>query len=100
MSDVTTTAAAKQIADAAEKDAAAIMAAPPGSEPTWAKPAVAIFCMVLLGGALGYAVLAKDHDAMMLILGAIISMATSASSYYLGSSSGSARKTELAAGAA
>lgn len=76
-----------------------IMSAPAGSEPTWAKPAVAIFAMVLLAGVIAYSIVIRDHDTMILCVGAVISMATGAGNYYLGSSSGSARKTDLLAAA-
>lgn len=86
-----------QITTAAVIAEKAILAAPAGSEPSWAKPAVAIFAMALLGGVIAYAVIAKDHDTMMLCVGAIITMATGAGNYYLGSSSGSDKKTDLLA---
>lgn len=87
------------IADAAVTAEKTILAAPPGTEPTWAKPAVAIFAMILLAGVIVYAILAHDHDTMMLCVGSIISMATGAGNYYLGSSAGSDRKTNLLAAA-
>ena len=86
---------AQVLANAAVSAANAVLAAPPGSEPSWAKPAVAIFSMVLLAGVIAYAIVSKDHDTMMLCVGAIISMATGAGNYYLGSSAGSDKKTEL-----
>lgn len=87
----------KQASAAATAGVSAVLNAAPGTEPTWAKPAVAIFAMALLAGVIGYAVVTKDHDTMMLCVGAIISMATGAGNYYLGSSSGSAAKTNLLA---
>lgn len=104
MSETTTpaptlAAVEKQAAAIAESAATTIMNAPAGTEPTWAKPAVAIFAMVLLADVIAYAVIAKDHDTMMLCVGSIISMATGAGNYYLGSSSGSAHKTALLAAA-
>lgn len=99
MMSETIAAPAKTVADTAAKAVTAIMSATPGSEPSWAKPAVAIFAMVLLAGCVIYAVITKDHDTMMLSVGAIISMATGAGNYYLGSSSGSTAKTNLLAAA-
>jgi hypothetical protein len=43
------------------------------------------------------AVVTKNNDALLMLVGAVITLATGASNYYLGSSSGSARKTEIAA---
>jgi hypothetical protein len=91
------TALEKQVATIATSGANTIMNAAAGTEPSWAKPAVAIFAMALLAGVIAYAVITKDHDTMMLCVGAIISMATGAGNYYLGSSSGSAAKTNLLA---
>ena len=89
----------KQVANAAVTGVAAVLNAPPGTEPSWAKPAVAIFAQVLLLGVVAYAVVTKDHDTMLIAVGAIVSMATGAGNYYLGSSSGSAHKTGLLAAA-
>jgi hypothetical protein len=92
-----TPAVEKRAANIAMTDMSTVLSATPGTEPSWAKPAVAIFAMVLLAGVIVYAVVAKDHDTMMLCVGSIISMATGAGNYYLGSSSGSDRKTSLLA---
>ena len=70
------------------------------SEPTWAKPAISIFALVVFLAAFGIAYLAKDSGALTLMMGAAISMAGTVVNYYLGSSSGSAKKTEIAAVAA
>lgn len=87
----------QQLADLALAGANAVLSAPPGAEPAWAKPAVAIFAMVLLGGVVVYAGICGDKATMLLCVGAIISMATGAGNYYLGSSSGSSKKTDLLA---
>jgi hypothetical protein len=89
--------AEKQILAAASSGFTQVMNAPADQEPAWAKPAIAILAMLLLVGVIVYSVVAKDHDAMMLCIGSVISMATGAGNYYLGSSSGSARKTDLLA---
>jgi len=68
-------------------------------EPSWTRPVVAIFSMVLFCIVLAYTLIVKDKDTMLLCVGAVISMATSAVNYYLGSSAGSARKTDLLAAA-
>jgi hypothetical protein len=76
----------------AQTAAQQVMNAAPGSEPAWAKPAVAIFSIVVFVGMMVVAYLTKDQSMIMLLGGSAISMATTAVSYYLGSSSGSAQK--------
>ena len=87
-------AQAAQVAINAE---AAIMAAPDGSEPSWAKPAVAIASMVLFGAMIVVCIWTGNRDGLNLLVGSVITMATTAVSYYLGSSAGSARKTTMLA---
>lgn len=89
----------KHLAPIAMNGISTVLNATPDTEPKWAKPAVAIFAMLLLAGVIIYAVVTKDHDTMMLCVGSIISMATGAGNYYLGSSSGSDKKTNLLASA-
>jgi len=89
----------KALAGLAEKGVNTVLTASPSSEPNWAKPVVALFAMVLLAGMVIYAVILKDHEIMLMAAGAIISMATGAGNFYLGSSSGSERKTDLLAAA-
>lgn len=73
---------------------------PAHHEPVWIKPLIALASMALLGAVIVYAAVMRDHDMMTLCVGAVIAMATGAVNYYLGSSSGSARKTEITAAAA
>ena len=100
MADPTPTAAQfeARAADLAKQAATTVLTAPAGTEPTWAKPAVAILSLVLFAGMLVVAYATNDETMKTLLGGAVISMATTASGYYLGSSAGSARKTEIAAG--
>ena len=88
-----------QIADAAVAAEKAIFAAPSAPEPSWAKPAVAVLALVLFGAMIGVCVVTGYRDGMNLLIGSVITMATTAVSYYLGSSSGSDRKTNLLAAA-
>lgn len=98
MSDVIPPAMAQQIVDVAQKDAAAIMSAPPGTEPSWAKPAVSIVYLFVFLALIIVAYAMKDSTSLALLSGVGASMAQQVAGYYLGSSAGSARKTELSAG--
>jgi hypothetical protein len=55
--------------------------------------------MLAFAVALVFAYVYKDTQNLSLIIGAIIANATTVVSYWLGSSSGSARKTEILSGA-
>jgi hypothetical protein len=72
-------------------------ATPPSIEQPWVKPVIAIGSLVLFAGMTGVVVVMKNDSALLLMAGAAVSMATTAFNYYLGSSSGSARKTEISA---
>jgi hypothetical protein len=71
--------------------------ATPSSEPVWAKPSIGIYALTLFVLALGVAVYAKNENGIALMIGAIISNATTVIGYYFGSSSGSTKKTDLMA---
>ena len=88
---------AEAIATEAQAAVATVLQAPAGSEPTWAKPAVAILSLLLFAAMIVVAYYTHDETMKTLLGGAVIGMASTSISYYLGSSSGSARKTELAA---
>lgn len=90
---------AQQATNAVVSAQNAIMMAPPGSEPSWAKPVVALGSMSVFVGMVIVAYLTKDQQMMTLLGGAVIGMASQAGNYYLGSSSGSAHKTALLAAA-
>lgn len=77
----------------------AILTPPAGTEPVWAKPAVAIGSLVVFVAMVFFAYLTKDQTMMTLLGGAVVGMASQAGNYYLGSSSGSAAKTNLLAAA-
>lgn len=71
--------------------------ATPTVEPYWAKPSIGIFSLTLFMVALGVSWFAKTDTAFNLMIGAVISNATTVVGYYFGSSSGSAQKTALLA---
>lgn len=64
-------------------------------EPVWAKPGIGVYSLTLFAAALMVAWWAKSDTALNLMIGAIISNATTVIGYYFGSSSGSAQKTAL-----
>lgn len=64
------------------------------SEPRWAKPSIGVYSLTLFVLALGVAWWLKNDTALNLMIGAVISNASTVVNYYFGSSSGSARKTE------
>ena len=59
--------------------------------------AVSVIISLALIAALGVAYLVQSEQILLLVIGAIIADATTVVNFYLGSSSGSARKTELLA---
>ncbi len=77
-----------QIADAAVTAEKAILAAPPGTEPSYAKPAMAIFSLAIFAAIAVYAFIVKDHDMELMVESTSQAMAMTAIAYYLGSSSG------------
>jgi len=87
----------RQAATIATTGAAAVLAAAPGTEPAWAKPAVALGSLLVFVGMVVIAYLTHDQQMQTLLGGAVIGMASQAGNYYLGSSSGSAAKTNLLA---
>jgi len=70
-----------------------------GSEPSWAKPSIGIYTLCIFVGCLAVALVTKNTQAQLLLIGAIIPMAQTVVGYYYGSSSGSDKKTDLLAGA-
>jgi ABC-type cobalamin transport system permease subunit len=88
-----------QAANLAMASAATVMAAPAGTEPSWAKPAVAVLSLLIFAGMLVYAYATHDESTKQLLAGGAMGMASTAVSYYLGSSAGSATKTALLAAA-
>ena len=76
---------------------AAPLTPPIPSEPVWAKPAIAIIALMIFIVAFAIAYLSKSNSSILLMEGAAITMAGTVVNYYLGSSSGSAKKTEIAA---
>lgn len=70
---------------------------PPPSEPIWAKPSIGIYSLTLFAAGLLVAWVAKNETAFNLMIGAVISNATTVFGYYFGSSSGSTKKTDLMA---
>lgn len=65
------------------------------SEPFWAKPSIGILSFVIFAAALYVTWKYDKTDAFNLLIGAVIANVTTVVSYYFGSSSGSAHKTEL-----
>ena len=65
------------------------------AEPAWAKPGLGVYSLTLFAVALGVAWYAKSDNALLLMIGAVITNATTVVNYYFGSSSGSAAKTAL-----
>lgn len=68
-----------------------------GAEPMWAKPSVSIYALSIFVVAFGIAYLSKDATSLSMMMGAAIAMAQQVVNYWMGSSSGSAKKTELIA---
>lgn len=104
MSDTTSAAPSlatieAQAAAVATLAANTVMSAPPGAEPSWAKPAVAILALAIFAGMIVYAYVTHDEGTKQLLAGGAMGMAGAAVNYYLGSSSGSAAKTNLLAAA-
>ena len=65
------------------------------NELPWAKPAISAFAMAIFVAAFVIAYLAKDQTSLTLLMGVAGSMATTVVNYWVGSSSGSDRKTDL-----
>jgi hypothetical protein len=68
---------------------------PAPQEPFWAKPSIGIYSLVLFLAAMGISWWMKNDTAFNLMIGAVIANANTVIQYYFGSSSGSARKTEM-----
>lgn len=66
-------------------------------EPVWAKPTIGAYCLTVFFGVFVVAWIADMHDVLMMMAGATISAFTTIVQYYYGSSSGSARKTNMLA---
>jgi hypothetical protein len=67
------------------------------TEPLWAKPGLGIFSLALFGAGLALSWWYNKEQAFNLMIGAVISNATTVVGYYFGSSSGSANKTAILA---
>jgi hypothetical protein len=67
------------------------------SEPSWAKPGIGVYGLSLFLACLVVAVVTKNTEAQLLLIGAVIPMAQTVVGYYYGSSSGSEKKTDLLA---
>lgn len=65
----------------------------------WGKIVVSVLTLLLYVGALVVALVLRNENMLLMLVGAAISMAGTAVQYWLGSSSGSARKDDLIAGA-
>jgi hypothetical protein len=72
----------------------------PHTEPAWAKPAISILALLVFLVLIAVAFLSHDLQSQAILSGVGAGMATQVLNYYLGSSSGSARKTDLLAAAA
>jgi len=94
-----TPATANAVATEAMAGVSTVLAAAPGTEPAWAKPAVSILTLVIFTALVVVAFISKDQTSFNLLCGAAIAMAQSVVGYYLGSSAGSAAKTALLAAA-
>ena len=89
----------KQLGAIAMTGISTVLTAAPGTEPSWAKPAVAILALVIFAALIVYAHVTNSAADMQMLDGGAMAMAGTAVSYYLGSSSGSAHKTSLLAAA-
>lgn len=98
MSATTTPIPVKTIADAAIAAETAVLTAPDGSEPKWAKPIAALSALAIFGAIAVYVFWHGDHDMQLVIEGAAQGMAMTGVNYYLGSSSGSDKKTSMMGG--
>ena len=87
------------LANAAVAAENAVLSASDGSEPAWAKPAIAIASLSVFAGMMAWAFITHDDSMKQLLAGSVIGMAGTAVNYYLGSSSGSDKKTSLLAAA-
>ena len=90
---------AQQFAGTAMALSTQVLSAPPNSEYPWIKPAVAILTILLLGLLTGYAFWSNDPTLKAVVATTIVLMAKNSQTFYFGSSSGSARKTDLLAAA-
>ena len=97
ISNLLTPAAVTTAASTAASAVTAVLNAPPSSEPPWAKPAISIAVLLLLAVAYALAYLSKNEHDLTIMNSTVVNLAVLVASYWLGSSSGSTRKTELAA---
>lgn len=88
---------AQQIADMTAAVSQQVLTAPPNKEYPWIKPVVAILSMLLLALLTAYAFWSNDPTLRAVVATTIVLMAKNSQTYYFGSSSGSARKTDLLA---
>lgn len=67
------------------------------AEPVWAKPGVSVYAMTIFLVAFGVAYMSKDSSSLTMMMGATIAMAQQVVNYWMGSSSGSSKKTDVIA---
>lgn len=72
-------------------------AAPTDKVGTYSKLAVSIFAEAIFVAAIVIAYLAKDSTSLTLLMGAVVSMATTVTNFWLGSSQGSSNKDAIIA---
>src|SRR5690349_9384319 len=70
---------------------------PQSPEPLWVKPSIGIISFLIFAAALFVTWQGNQTAAFNLLIGAVIANVTTVISYYFGSSSGSAHKTNLLA---
>jgi hypothetical protein len=88
-----------QLIDKAAPLVTAVLKAPPGSEPSWAKPAISMLTLFVFVALIGAALYTGDKTSLAILSGVGAAMAQQVAGFYLGSSSGSAHKTALLAAA-
>lgn len=91
--------AEKQAAGLAMTGMSTVLNAAPGTEPSWAKPAISVLTLVVFIALIVVAYVTGDKTSLAILSGVGASMAQQVAGYYLGSSSGSAHKTALLAAA-
>ena len=64
-------------------------------EPIWAKPSISVFALGIFLVAFVVAYWSKDNTSLSMMMGAAIAMAQQVVNYWMGSSSGSTKKTDI-----
>ena len=70
---------------------------PPTTASLWGAPAISIYTLTIMIGAMAIAWLTKNDNAMTLLTGAAIANATTIINFWVGSSAGSQKKDETIA---